>query len=144
VALGYPTPVEEAQMLRTLEGAHPIGTIAQVVDGAQLPALQQAIWGIHVEDKLRDYIIRLATATRSHADLALGASPRATFALFRAAQAHAALHGREYVIPDDIKSLTPAVWRHRLLLRPESALRGRSAGAILDGLLGETLLEIEN
>jgi MoxR-like ATPase len=144
VGLGYPTPEEEARMLRTLEGAHPIGTIAQVVDGNQLPALQQAIWGIHVEDGLRDYIIRLAAASRNHADLALGVSPRATFALFRAAQAHAALHGREYVIPDDIKTLAPPVWRHRLLLRPESALRGRTAASILNTILGDTLLEIEN
>jgi len=144
VGLGYPTPEEEARMLRTLEGAHPIGTIEQVVDGAQLPALQQAIWSIHVEDRLRDYIIRLAVASRNHADLALGVSPRATFALFRAAQAHAALHGREYVIPDDIKMLAAPVWRHRLLLRPESALRGRTAGNILSTILADTLLEIEN
>jgi len=144
VGLGYPSPEEEARMLRALEGAHPIGTIEQVVDGAQLPTLQQAIWGIHVEDRLRDYIIRLAVATRSHADLALGVSPRATFALFRAAQSHAALHGREYVIPDDIKTLAAPVWRHRLLLRPESALRGRTAGSILDAILADTLLEIEN
>jgi MoxR-like ATPase len=142
VALGYPTPDEEARMLRTLEGAHPIGTIEQVVDGAQLPALQQAIWGIHVEDRLRDYIIRLAVATRNHADLVLGVSPRATFALFRASQSHAALHGREYVIPDDIKSLASPVWRHRLLLRPESALRGRTAGAILDAVLAEVTLDL--
>jgi len=144
VGLGYPTPEEEARMLRTLEGAHPIGTIEQVVDGAQLPALQQAIWSIHVEDRLRDYIIRLAVASRNHADLALGVSPRATFALFRAAQAHAALHGREYVIPDDIKMLAAPVWRHRLLLRPESALRGRTAGNILSTILDDTVLEIEN
>ena len=142
VGLGYPTPEEESRMLRTLEGAHPIGAIEQVVDGAQLPALQQAIWGIHVEDRLRDYIIRLASATRSHADLALGASPRATFALFRAAQSHAALHGREYVIPDDIKTLASPVWRHRLLLRPESALRGRTAGTILDAVLAEVTLDL--
>jgi MoxR-like ATPase len=142
VGLGYPTPEEEARMLRILEGAHPIGAVEQVVDGEQLPALQQAIWGIHVEDRLRDYIIRLATATRNHADLALGASPRATFALFRAAQAHAALRGREYVIPDDIKSLASPVWRHRLLLRPESALRGRTVGAILESVLAEVTLDL--
>jgi len=142
VGLGYPTPEEEARMLHTLEGAHPIGAIEQVVDGARLPALQQAIWGIHVEDRLRDYIIRLAGATRSHADLALGASPRATFALFRAAQSLAALHGREYVIPDDIKTLTAPVWRHRLLLRPESALRGRTASSILDAILVEVTLDL--
>jgi len=142
VGLGYPTPEEEARMLRTLEGAHPIGTIGQVVQGDQLPTLQQAIWSIHVEETLRDYIIRLASATRGHPDLVLGASPRATFALFRAAQALAALNGREYVIPDDIKTLVPPVWRHRLLVRPESALRGRTAGAILEAILSEVTLDL--
>jgi MoxR-like ATPase len=144
ITLGYPTPDEEAQMLQALEGAHPIGTLGQVVEGQHLPELQQVIWGIHVDDSLRDYIIRLAGATRRHPDLALGASPRATFALFRATQATAALAGRDYAIPDDIKGLAAPIWRHRLLLRPESALRGRSAAAILESILAETTLEIEN
>jgi MoxR-like ATPase len=142
VGLGYPTPEEEARMLRVLEGAHPIGAIGQVVRGEDLPELQQAIWGIHVEDTLRDYVIRLATATRGHPDLALGASPRATFALFRSAQALAALNGRDYVIPDDIKTLAPPVWRHRLLVRPESALRGRTAASILDAILADVTLDL--
>jgi len=142
VALGYPTPEEEARMLHTLERAHPIGTIGQVVDGTQLPELQTAIWGIHIENSLRDYIIRLANATRQHADLALGISPRATFALFRAAQAAAALAGRDYVIPDDIKTLALPVWHHRLLLRPESSLRGRTATAVLENVLAETTLDL--
>ncbi|HEX9374277.1 MAG TPA: AAA family ATPase [Roseiflexaceae bacterium] len=142
VALGYPTPAEEARMLHALEGAHPIGLIGQVVEGARLPELQRAIWGIHVSDSLRDYIIRLATATRRHHDLALGISPRATFALFRAAQAAAALAGRDYAIPDDVKSLATPVWRHRLLLRPESALRGRTAVAVLDNVLTDTTLDL--
>jgi len=142
VALGYPTPAEEARMLHALEGAHPIGLIGQVVEGSRLPELQRAIWGIHVSDSLRDYIIRLATATRRHHDLALGISPRATFALFRAAQAAAALAGRDYAIPDDVKSLATPVWRHRLLLRPESALRGRTAVAVLDNVLTDTTLDL--
>jgi MoxR-like ATPase len=142
VTLGYPTPEEEARMLRALEGAHPIETIGQIVEGTRLPELQAAIWGVHIEDSLRDYIIRLANTTRSHPDLALGASPRATFALFRAAQAFAALAGRDYVLPDDIKTLVPSVWRHRLLVRPESALRGRTATAVLDAILAETVLDL--
>ena len=129
-------------MLRALEGAHPIETIGQIVEGARLPELQMAIWAVHIEDSLRDYIIRLANTTRSHPDLALGASPRATFALFRAAQAFAALAGRDYVLPDDIKTLVPSVWRHRLLVRPESALRGRTATAVLDAILAETVLDL--
>jgi MoxR-like ATPase len=142
VALGYPTPEEEAQMLRALAGAHPIDTIGQVVEGAQLPELQEIVWSIHVEESLRDYLIRLANRTRRHPDLALGASPRATFALFRAAQAFAALAGRDYVLPDDVKTLAAPVWRHRLLVRPESALRGRTAAAILDSIVAETLLDL--
>jgi MoxR-like ATPase len=142
VALGYPTPEEEARMLRALEGAHPIDTLGQAVEGARLPDLQAAIWGVHVEETLRDYIIQLANTTRRHPDLALGASPRATFALFRAAQASAALAGRDYVLPDDVKSLAPPVWRHRLLVRPESALRGRTSASILDGILAETGLDL--
>ncbi len=142
VALGYPTPEEEARMLHALEGAHPIGAIGQVVDGMRLPELQTAIWGIHVESSLREYIIHLANATRQHPDLALGISPRATFALFRGAQAAAALAGRDYVIPDDIKTLAAPVWHHRLLLRPESSLRGRTATAVLDNVLAETTLDL--
>lgn len=142
VALGYPTPDEEARMLQVLEGAHPIGSITQVIDGATLPELQTAIWSIHVEESLRQYLIRLAHATRAHPDLALGASPRATFALFRATQAYAALQGRDFAIPDDVKLLARPVWRHRLLVRPESALRGRTADAILQSILVETPLDL--
>jgi MoxR-like ATPase len=142
VALGYPTPEEEGQMLNTLAGAHPIGALGQVTDGARLPDLQSSIWAVHIEDSLRDYIIRLANATRQHPDLALGVSPRATFALFRATQAAAALAGRDYVIPDDIKLLATPVWRHRLLLRPESSLRGRTAAGVLENVLADTTLDL--
>jgi MoxR-like ATPase len=142
VALGYPSPEEELRMLVALERAHPIGAIGPVAEGASLPALQEAVWGVHVDDTLREYVVRLATATRQHPDLALGASPRATFALFRATQAYAALAGRDYTLPDDVKALVGPVWRHRLLLRPESALRGRTTAAVLDGIVAETLLDL--
>lgn len=137
VALGYPSSEEELHMLTVLEGAHPITTLGQVVDGAELPALQQAIWRVHVSPELRGYLVKLVEATRRHSDLALGASPRATLALFRAAQALAALNGRAFVIPDDIKTLATPVLRHRLLLRPESSLRGRTAAAVLASVLSE-------
>ena len=143
VALGYPTPADELVMLDVLSGAHPITTLGQVIDGAQLPALQQAVWSVHVEDSLRVYLVQLVNATRNQPDLALGASPRATLALFRAAQAQAALQGRDYVLPDDIKVMAVPVLRHRLLLRPESSLRGRTAAAVLDTVLTETELALE-
>ncbi|MCG8346985.1 MAG: MoxR family ATPase [Chloroflexales bacterium] len=143
VSLGYPSLEEELQMLHALEKAHPIAEIHTVVDGVLLPELQRLIWTIHVEDSVRDYIVHLAQTTRRHPDLLLGISPRATFALFRASQAYAALQGRDYVIPDDIKTLAIPVLRHRLLLRSESALRGRNAVAILDSVLGEVEVKIE-
>lgn len=143
VALGYPSPEEEAEMLRVLAGEHPIETLKPVVDGRQIPELQRMVWSVHVDATVRDYMIRLANATRTHPDLALGASPRATLALFRASQALAALRGREYVIPDDVKRLVRPVWRHRLVVRPESALRGRTAAAALDAALAEVDVGVE-
>jgi MoxR-like ATPase len=137
IGLGYPAPAEELAMLKALEGAHPIEALAPVADGALLPELQRAVWGVHVAEPLREYLVRLAGALRAHPDLALGASPRATLALFRAAQASAALAGRDFVIPDDLKGLAAPVLRHRLLLRPESALRGRTAAAVLAAVLDE-------
>ena len=124
-------------MLKALERAHPIETLGAVTDGALLPELQRAVWGVHVAEPLRDYLVRLAGALRVHPDLALGASPRASLALFRAAQASAATDGRDFVIPDDLKGLAGPVLRHRLLVRPESALRGRTAAGVLAAVLGE-------
>jgi MoxR-like ATPase len=89
-----------------------------------------------------DYVLRLVTATRSHQDVALGASPRASLALFRAAQAAAALAGREFVIPDDVKRMAEPVLTHRLLLKAESALRGRVAGAVLRDIVNMTAVEV--
>jgi MoxR-like ATPase len=142
VGLGYPAPQDELAMLQALEGAHPIEALGPVVDGAGLPALQRAVWDVHVAEPLRDYLVRLVNALRAHPDLALGASPRATLALFRTAQAAAALAGRDYVIPDDLKALAGPVLRHRLLVRPESALRGRTAAAVLGAVLGEVAVPV--
>jgi MoxR-like ATPase len=137
VSMGYPTPDEELRLLLALEGAHPITALGAVAEGARLPELQRAVWGVYVEESLRGYLVRLAASLRAHPDLALGMSPRATLALFRAGQAYAALQGRDYVTPDDLKRLAGPVLRHRLLLRPESALRGRSAADVLTGVLAE-------
>jgi MoxR-like ATPase len=142
VSMGYPTPDEEMTLLRALEGAHPIATIGPVAEGADLPELQRAVWAVHVGESLRDYLVRLAASLRGHPDLALGMSPRATLALFRASQAYAALQGRDYVTPDDLKRLAGPVLSHRLLLRPESALRGRSAASVLSGVLSEVEIKL--
>jgi MoxR-like ATPase len=142
LSLGYLNPAAESQMLLNLRQQHPIETIGQVADGAQVPELAQRVWEVHVDDTVREYIVRLVNATRGHPDLLLGASPRGSLALYKTGQAWAALHGRDYVLPDDIKRLAPIALAHRCLVHPESALRGRTATAIIAGLLGEVPLDI--
>jgi len=100
------------------------------------------VWEVHVDHTVRDYIVRLTHATRNHADLALGASPRGSLSLFKTAQALAVLRGRDFVLPDDVKALAIPTLVHRLIVRPESALRGYSADRILNSLLQATPLEL--
>jgi MoxR-like ATPase len=140
--IGYPGFEDEGQMLVNLQRVHPIETIGQVVDGIRLPELQRRVWEVHVDDTVRNYIVRLVQATRTHADLALGASPRGSIALFKSAQAWAALHGRSFVLPDDIKDLAVTTLAHRLIIRPESALRSRTAEQVMENLLEQVELDI--
>jgi MoxR-like ATPase len=142
LSVGYPAPDDEAQILINLQREHPITAIEQVVDGARLLELQRVVWEVHVDDTVRDYIVRLIHATRNHTDLALGASPRGSLALFKTAQALAALRGRDYVLPDDVKTLALPALVHRLIVRPESALRGYTADRILQDLLRNTPLDL--
>jgi len=98
---------------------------------------------VHVEESLRTYIVNLIQATRTHPDLALGASPRGSLALYRGAQARAAVLGRNYVLPDDIQALAPLALPHRCIVKPESALRGRSAEQIIAELVESVALDLE-
>ncbi len=142
LSIGYPTPADERVLLNHLRREHPINQLQSVAAAAQLIELQRQIWEIYVEDSLQDYIVRLVTATRAHPDLALGASPRATLALFKAAQALAAIRGRDHVIPDDIQALAPLILTHRLLIAPEAQLRGRTPQGVLADILEKTPLEL--
>lgn len=142
IRLGYLAAEAEGQMLLNLQRQHPIATIEAVFDGARLPELTQQVWEVHVDETVRDYIVRLVQATRGQADLLLGASPRGSLALYKTSQAWAALHGRDYVLPDDVKRLAPLALAHRCLVHPESALRGRTAAAIIDELLAQVTLEL--
>ena len=142
LSLGYPEEDDEVQILRNLRKQHPIETIGKVVDGAQLLDLYDAVSDVHVDPSLEHYIVALVRATRAHPDLALGASPRGSLALHKTAQALAALRGRDYVIPDDVKTLVPLTLAHRLILKPESELRGRTAQGILAEVLERTELDI--
>jgi MoxR-like ATPase len=142
LSLGYPEADDEAQILRNLKKQHPIESVAQVVDGTELLELYDAVGDVHVDESLERYILAIVRATRSNPDVALGASPRGSLALYKTAQALAALRGRDYVVPDDIKTLTPYTLTHRLIIKPDSQLRGRTAGAILDEILEDTALDI--
>lgn len=143
LALGYPDAEGEKQILRRLQREHPIESLGQVVEGAQLPALSRVVWEVHVDETVEDYIVRLVHATREHPDLALGASPRGSLALFKTAQALAALRGRDYVCPDDVKAMVPLALTHRLIVRPESGLRGRTAAAVVQEVLERVPLKLE-
>jgi MoxR-like ATPase len=140
--VGYPAPTDERQLLISLRREHPITRLQPVVNGQELLAFQRQVWDVHVDESLQDYIIRLVTATRAHPDLALGASPRASLALFKTSQALAAIRGRDHVIPDDIKYLVPVTLAHRLIVLPEAELRGRTAKDILKEVVTKTPLEL--
>lgn len=142
LSLGYLDQKTESQMLLNLGGEHPIASLEQVVDGTVLPGLTRQIWDIHVDETVRDYIVSVVFATREHADLLLGASPRGSHALYRAIQAYAALQGRDYTLPDDVKRLAPYILSHRCIVHPESALRGKQINTILNEILADAPLEI--
>jgi MoxR-like ATPase len=105
------------------------------VDGACLPDLQQQVRRVHVVGSIRQYILELINQTRHYPALSLGASPRGSLALYHTAQAYAALQGRDYVIPDDVKHLAPACLAHRMLINPENALSGETTTGVVRELL---------
>ena len=144
IPLGYPDEADELRVLRNLRKSHPIERIAQVVDGATLGSLHEAITDVHVDESLERYLLTIVRATRTHPDLAAGASPRGSLALYKTSQAFAALRGRDYVTPDDIKILVPLTLGHRLILRPESQLRGHTAASILHEIMERTPVQIES
>lgn len=138
LSLGYPTQEEESQMLEMLKKQHPLEAIGPVATAEQLVACQRLVRTVHVDEKIRQYITQIVHATRQHHDLALGGSPRASIALYRTSQAIAAIRGRNYVEPDDVKSIVPSVLTHRLILRPESRLQNVKVEEILTDILDET------
>ena len=142
LSMGYPSHADERQILTNLWREHPITKIGKVVDGQGMLSLQKKLWDINVDDTLQDYIVALAEATRTHPDLSLGVSPRGTLALLKTAQALAAIRGRDYVIPEDIKTLVPLTLAHRIILNPDAELRGRTAQSILEDVLERTALDL--
>jgi MoxR-like ATPase len=142
ISLGYPEMADEILILRNQRKQHPIEVIDQVVDGSELLRMQNTLTDVHVDETVEGYILTLVRATREHNDIALGASPRGSLALYKMGQAWAALHGRDYVLPDDIKILAPLALSHRLILKPESQLRGRTAQSIVSEILERAALTL--
>jgi MoxR-like ATPase len=135
--LGYPSMEEELKMLQMLENEHPIQSLKPVVTIDELLEAQRMVHKVYVDPKVRQYILQIVHETRAHGDLALGAGPRSTIALFRAAQAMAAIRNRDFVQPDDIKRILQPVMSHRLILRPEARLRKMTSDRILEEIVAE-------
>jgi len=135
VSVGYPVPAAEIAMLASHTRANPLDDLEPVTDAAEIRKLIGIVGQVHVSDAVQRYAVGLTSATRGHADLTLGASPRATLHLTRAAKARAALAGRDFVLPDDVSALATPVLAHRLLPTVEATMNGRTTTTILDAIL---------
>jgi MoxR-like ATPase len=143
IKLGYPGPEEEEAILSRFQGANPLDSLPAILESKDLLDLQGFSRQVYVEPSVRGYITALTRASRAHADIRLGASPRSTLGLYYAVQALAAIQGRGFVIPDDVKSLTVPVLAHRLLLKAETRMRGKTEENVLREILEQTPVPLE-
>jgi MoxR-like ATPase len=135
IFIGYPSPATEVAILDDQRTRHPLETIEQVVGVEELLAAQAAVREVYVDDLIKSYIVELVNHTRRHDDVYLGASPRGSLTLYRGAQARAALEGRNYVIPDDVKALTPFALAHRMIVSPSARIKDITAEGLLRTML---------
>ncbi|WP_339161349.1 MoxR family ATPase [Bacillus sp. FSL W8-0920] len=133
--MGYPTMLEELEVLNLQEKQSPIDTLQAVMTKDHIHALQQAVQTIHVDVSIKEYIVEIAQATRQHPSVYLGVSPRGSIALMKAAQAYALLNRRDYVIPDDVQYLAPYTLPHRMILTSEATYEGKKAETLLRQML---------
>jgi len=138
IQMGYPQPEDELRILASQQYQHPIQNLQQVVTLKELLAAQQLIKDVYVAKEVQQYIINLITASRRHADVYLGSSPRGSLALFRTAQARAAMTGREYVIPDDVKALAEVTLAHRIIVGPAARIKNITSRTIVQDILQTT------
>jgi MoxR-like ATPase len=143
LSLGYPSAAAQVQILKRYQQHDPLDQLLPVVGRAELLEAQHLFTQVRVSDELLQYIVQLAEATRVHADAALGVSPRGVRALMKSAQVYAALRGRNYVLPDDIKALVGPVWAHRILLRTRSRQQDQQVHALLVSILAATPVPTE-
>lgn len=143
VAIGYPDEQEEAAILERFRLSDPLPDLQAVTNPEEVLQMQAQRRQVRVETSVRDYVVRVARATRKHNEIELGASPRATLALFQAAQAWSAIHGRDYVMPDDVKFLAPHVLTHRMMLSSQAQLRGRKPEELVASVVDTVAVPVE-
>jgi MoxR-like ATPase len=143
IAIGYPTQAEENTILERFRTEDPLPDLQAVTQPEEILALQQERRQVRVEASIRDYIVSIARATRQNAEVQLGASPRASLALYQAAQAWAAIQGREYILPDDVKWVAPHVLCHRMMISPQAQLRGRTAQELINDIVTTVPVPVE-
>jgi MoxR-like ATPase len=144
IALGYPDETSENTMLLRFERSDPLDELESVIGPAEILIMQAQVRTIRVEESVRRYLVNVCRATRSHEDILLGASPRATMALYRTCQARAAIQGRAFVLPDDIKQLAPPVLTHRLVVNPQTRLRGRLSEDVVREVVNAVPVPVES
>jgi len=143
IGLGYPTKDEEGAILSRFQHSNPLDSLTSVIEAAELLELQKLCRHVYVDDSVRDYVTEITRATRCHDGIKLGASPRASLGLHLASQALAAIRGRNYVIPDDVKYLAVPALAHRLIARTETRLRGRSVETIVSEIVSSVPVPVE-
>jgi len=143
VALGYPSESDENTILLRYEREDPLETLEPVIQASDLLAMQQQVKEVLVEESVRDYAVKVVRATRQHAAVELGVSPRGTLALYKTAQALATLRGRQFVIPDDVKYLAPPVLTHRIIISPQTRLRGRRPEEVMAEIVETVPVPVE-
>jgi MoxR-like ATPase len=142
-AIGYPTEEEEHRILLRFRTQDPLDTLEAVTDPEAITDLIAQVREIHVAEAVQDYIVTIIRETRNHHEIDLGASPRATLALYRTAQARAAIHSRDFVLPDDVKYLAPFILTHRIHIDPQTRLRGRRPEDVVSDLVDTIPVPVE-
>lgn len=143
IVIGYPSETEERDILDRFRISDPLPDLSSVTTPEEIIALQNQRRQVRVETSLRDYIVNVARSTREHPEIDLGASPRATLALYQASQAWAAIRGRDYILPDDIKKMAPSVLTHRLMIDPQAQLRGRLPNELIADIVETVPVPVE-
>jgi MoxR-like ATPase len=144
LSLGYPEFEEEIEILKRFNENNPLEEIEPVAEAKEILKMRKDISKIYVEDDIVKYIISIVRATRDHEDIELGVSPRGSIALYKGAKAYAALHGRNFVVPDDVKTLVKPIFAHRIIVNEYAVVKEKKADEILDSILNKISTPVEN